>query len=364
MTANRPAAPAIDEAEHGGADATTLAACGVTAGHVVDLSTNVLPIEHPSAVREAIAAAVLDGGMLAGYPDRDAGTLRTLLASFHGVAEDRVLVTSGCCEAIHLVAATLVQPGDRALLLGPTFAEYARGVQLAGGRVAEVRATAEDDYSLPVDAIEAHFAHETCGTVWLCNPNNPTSRSIEPAVLADWIARHPAVTFVVDESYIEFARTAQTLIADDLPNVVVLRSMTKCYALAGMRLGYVVAPPNVIARVRSRRVPWTVSSLAELAGCVTLAHHPVYAAAIDELLVRRDRLVAELRARNWWPVVSDAGYLLMPCGDAAGFRRHLLRRGVVVRDATSFGLPGHVRVAVGTTDGVARFLDALPQPSG
>lgn len=352
------AAPALEagrqEDGHGGIDRRELESLGIDPRSVRDMSTNVAVVTHPESVRQALRTSPI-----AAYPDRHCLDLRRAIGRHLHVDADRVLAGNGCSELIHLVAAATVRPGDVALVVGPTFSEYRRAVELRGGTVLEIDATADAGFAPPLHAVGAALRQEAVGTVWLCNPDNPTGRSIPAAELRGWMEEHPDVTFVVDESYADFVARPDSLVRDDRDNLIVLRSMTKSYAIAGVRLGYAVAPPGRIDELARSRIPWSVSAPAQAVGVAVLAAHDHYAAAWESMRQSSEALAAALRERGHAPVASDTCFWIMPVADAATFRGRLLRRGILVRDCTSFGLPGHVRIAVGDERTNAALLSAL-----
>ena len=223
------------ESEHGGIDWNELQQHGIDPQSVTDLSSNILFVEPSDLVREAIAKAAFSR-----YPDLDCGQLRKSLAQRHSIDHNQILVGNGCSELIHLVARTFLQPADDVLVVGPTFSEYRRASELSKANVHEISSLAEDRFTVSLENIETELCRTSYRMIWLCNPNNPTAQSINITHLRRIILTNPQTTFVVDESYIEFADSTESMIEIQSPNLIVLRSMTKAYALAGLRLGYLV----------------------------------------------------------------------------------------------------------------------------
>lgn len=352
------AAPAVavgpHEDGHGGIDRVELESLGIDPGSVRDMSTNVAVVTHPESVRQALRTSPI-----ASYPDRHCLDLRRAIGRHLHIDADRILAGNGCSELIHLVAAATVRSGDVALVVGPTFSEYRRAVELRGGGVLEIAATAATGFAPPVDTVRAALRQEAIGSVWLCSPNNPTGRSIPAAEIRGWVEAYPDVTFIIDESYADFVARPDSLVGDEHDNLIVLRSMTKSYAIAGIRLGYAVAAPGRIDELTRSRIPWSVSGPAQAVGIAVLAAHDQYAAAWETMRRSTQALTAALRDRGHAPVASDTCFWVMPVADAASFRKHLLHHGILVRDCTSFGLPGHVRIAIGDARTNAILLAAL-----
>jgi 5,6-dimethylbenzimidazole synthase len=348
------------EDQHGGIDWNELKSRGIDPRSVVDLSSNLLSVDHPTSVRHAIETAAISR-----YPDRDCGLLCQALARRCEISSDRILAGNGCSELIHLVASTLLQCGTcgthRTLVIGPTFSEYSRASRLANAEVNEIRSVAADGFAVPVEAIELELGRRNYRVAWICNPNNPTGRSIDASVIRQWIQTYPQTTFVVDESYIEFSSSTQSLIADDSPNLIVLRSMTKSYALAGLRLGYLVAAASQVESLIARRVPWSVNGIAQAAGLAVLQSQSHFDDAMSEMRTQRQRLIREFRDRGYRPLKTEAGFILIPVENAASFRDRLLSGGVVVRDCHSFGIENHVRIAVGDRAANDRLFSVLDE---
>lgn len=342
------------EASHGGIDWDELECHGIDPQSIVDLSSNILFVDHPEAVRRAIQSAAVSR-----YPDRNCGPLCQALAQRHAISPNRILAGNGCSELIHLVAGAFLKTDDSALVVGPTFAEYQRASQLAGATVREVPARTEDGFAVPVEAIEHELGRSNYQIVWLCNPNNPTGQSIEESVVRHWIESHPQTMFVVDESYIDFSTSTVSLSGDEWPNLIVLRSMTKSYALAGVRLGYLVAMASQVKALMARRVPWSVNEIAQSAGVAALESQSHFDEAMVAMRAERQHLVQELEDRGYRPLASDTGFMLIPVDDAVTLREQLLGQGVLVRDCHSFGIEKHIRVAVGDRAASDRLLDAL-----
>ena len=194
---------------------------------------------------------------ISAYPEPEPYTLEARLADRHALPAASVCVTNGATEAIYLIAQTF--RGTNTAILMPTFSEYADACRMHGHKVTSL-------YTL--DAVP-----EDVRMVWLCNPNNPTGEVRDKKYLTELIAKHPRVCFVIDQSYEYFTLkelfTAQE--AAGFPNVILLHSMTKRYAIPGLRLGYVTAHPGLIGRLRTNRMPWSVNQLAIEAGLYLLS---------------------------------------------------------------------------------------------
>ncbi|MEM9659982.1 MAG: histidinol-phosphate transaminase, partial [Planctomycetota bacterium] len=339
---------------HGGIDRRELQALGKTAGEVLDLSSNVLFVRHPPTVRQALRETCLSE-----YPDRDGTELRQRLAERHAIDAARIVLGNGCCELIDLLARSVIDPGDRVLVAGPTFSEYRRVSANAGARVETIAAGSVPEYSRCLELLSDRLEVQSARLVWICNPNNPTGASHRRDGILHFARGYPSTIVVVDESYIEFAATTKSLIGCDVPNIAVLRSLTKSHALAGLRLGYLIASEPVVDSLLSKRIPWSVNAAAQAVGAAALAAQSHYDRAMANMASCRGRLIEELQRRGLSPYPSEGGFVLVPIENSAEFRSELLARNVLVRDCDSFGLANHVRIAVGDDEAIDRLLLAI-----
>ncbi|MXW26994.1 MAG: histidinol-phosphate aminotransferase family protein [Dehalococcoidia bacterium] len=343
---------------HGGLDAGELRSLGLVPEQVLDFSANINPLGPSKRVREAAAAADL-----AAYPDRESFALRQALASRLGVAGENLVVGNGSTELIHLLARSRLRPGDACLIFSPTFGEYEAAALGAGAVVHSFPATEADAFHWSIDAAVRAVDERRPAAVFLCNPNNPTGVHLgREAVERLAAAVAPNALLVLDDAYAPLADCPR----DSLPllgrgNVAILRSMTKDHALAGVRLGYLVAQPKVVAGVRALQHPWSVNAVAQAAGLAALDDDDHVEAARGVIREAKAFLRAELDALGLAVTPSAANFLLVKVGDGAGIRAALLRRRVAVRDCASFGLPEHIRIAVRRPEECARLVEALKE---
>ncbi|MXX19532.1 MAG: histidinol-phosphate aminotransferase family protein [Dehalococcoidia bacterium] len=338
---------------HGGLDAAELRHYDLRVEDVLDFSANINPLGPSPLVREAAAAADLSA-----YPDRDSLALREALAERLGVPIDHLLVGNGSTELIHILARSRLRSGGRCLIFAPTFGEYEAA---AGAEVHCLTATEAHGFRWPIGEAVAAIRELQPALVFLCNPNNPTGLYLErDAVeqLAAAAGEHGLL--LLDDAYASLADSpwdAMPLLGNG--NVAILRSMTKDHALAGVRLGYLAAQPEVIDGARALQHAWSVNAVAQAAGLAALADEAHLAAACEVIREGKGYLWAELDTLGLTVSPSATNFLLVKVGDAGGVRRALLRRGLAVRDCASFGLPEHIRVAVRRKPECARLIEAL-----
>jgi len=353
----RDAVAVLKPAHHGGLDYAALKAKGISPEEVLDFSVNVNPFGPPLAVQEAVAAAAI-----ARYPDTRAGALRERLAELNGVELEEVLVTNGLSQAIWLLALAYIRPSDLALVLAPTFGEYRVACELMGARVECWWSRAKDDFRPDIEAAARWVKERHPRLVWLCNPNNPTGTYLgeeEVRLLLKACAKAGGL-LVVDEAYINFVESAWASVALlKSGHLVLLRSMTKDYALAGLRLGYLLAPAEVIEVLSKVQPPWSVNAVARETGVAALASEGHYRDAWRKLRGLSQALRRSLLELGLEAFPTDANFLLIRVGDGARAREELWAHRILVRDCASFGLPAYIRVGARLEEDNRRLVSAL-----
>lgn len=335
----------------------------------VQLNTNENPFPLPPEVVQAVVEAVR--GVAAGlnrYPDREFTGLREALAEYLrgttgvGLTAEQMWAGNGSNEVLlHLVQA-FAGTDRRALGFTPSYSMHpiisrTVGTQWVDGRRGDPATGVFDlDPVVTVEQVREVRPH----IVFLCSPNNPTGTALDLSVVTAVYDAAPEAVVVVDEAYAEFARpgtrSAMTLLAGR-ERLVVTRTMSKAFALAGGRVGYLAADPALVDALRLVRMPYHLSTQTQAVASAALRHAGVLLADVAELKSQRDRIVTGLAAMGLRPVPSDANFVLFGgLADEAATWRALLAEGVLVRDV---GLAGHLRVTAGTPDETTRFLQAL-----
>lgn len=350
----RPELLGLRPVAHGSAAAEELARFGLTPDQVLDFSVNTNPLGPAPSMLRAVREADW-----CRYPGDDEAPLRRALARRARVSADQVALGNGSAELLWLLALSVLRPGDQVAVVSPTFGEYARAARVVGATVREVR----DDLTGRASGGLGAAIPGPARMLFLCHPNNPTGRYRSRQAVARLLADRPDRLLVLDEAYAPFVEDrwpSEPLLADH-PNLVILRSMTKDHALPGLRLGYLLAAPEVARAVEAVRPPWSVNAGALRAGLAAL--QPAAERHVERaraLVGQSRRRLAEGFARVGYPVhPSAANFVLVEVGDGAAFRRALLPHGLVVRDCASFGLPAHVRVACRLPEQCARLLAAV-----
>jgi len=341
---------------HGGLDYAELEVLQLAPEDVIDFSVNSNPFGPSPRVHQALANIALDR-----YPDREAVALRRALAERLQVTPEHIVIGNGAAELFWLIALAYLSRGDNVLVLSPSFGEYARVAHILGAQVHHWIARAEDGFAIAEGEIARLLEQLRPRLVFICNPNNPTGTVLPPEILEKWCAPHPDVLFIVDESYHAFAIGFQSVLPLRRENILVVRSMTKDYALAALRLGYAVGAIEVIEAIKCVRPAWNVNALAQAAGLAALSDEDHVHRSIKALHHMRRRLQEGMRELGWKPLPSAVHFFLVPVGDGAAFRNMLLMRGILVRNCASFGLPSYVRIAPRLPEENARLLAALQE---
>lgn len=332
----------------------------IAAGEIAQLASNESPFPpHPKVV-EAIERAAR---AMHRYPDPDATLLRRRLADRFETEPARVAVGNGSCEILLAAAEALCEPGAEIVYAWPAFSMYPYLPALTGAREVRVPLTGDGVHDLEAMAAEVTAATQL---LLVCNPNNPTATHIPAAEIAAFCERLPRhVTVILDEAYVEFQTDddpdATVDLLAEFPNLVVLRTFSKCYGLAGLRVGYALGSPEFRAAVDAVRQPFSVNALAQAAAAEAILHSDDVLDRVERTVAERLRVEEALAGIGLQTTESQANFSWVDLGDAdegevfAG----LAERRIAVRAGTPLGGPGHIRVTYGTGAENDRFLAAL-----
>ena len=261
---------------------------------------------------------VLQSVVIERYPDRDALALRRAIARHHDVSMDQIIVGNGSMELLWFLALAYLRPGDPVLILEPTFGEYHRVAKLMGAQPHAYTTTPETGFQIDAAAVSQRLQQRRPRLMFLCNPNNPTGTLLPVRTLVDWATRHPDTLFVVDEAYLPFVSTPVSSMIEHLrSNILILHSMTKAHALAGVRLGYAVGTPDVIATLAKVRPTWNVNAIAQAAGIVALADVSHLKATLTHVAGDKIALVKALEKIGFAPRSSCTHFFLCDVGQAS-----------------------------------------------
>lgn len=324
----------------------------------IKLASNENPLGPSPMALEAIRKNLKNLGR---YPDGSGFYLRERLSQRLGVDESSIVLGNGSNEIIDLVIRTFVQPGDEVLMSEPTFLVYRLMTQAVGGRPVQV---SQKSFAHDLGAMADAFTPRT-RIVFLDNPNNPSGSVIKRKDFDNFRGRVPEdVLIVLDEAYMEFADTEQTVVGLEYlnlsPPVISLRTFSKAYGLAGLRIGYGIMPAEVAGYLNRVRQPFNVNSLAQVAALAALDDEPFLQETqkvVREGLSFLYRELAEMKLRT---LPTQTNFFLIEVGyEARKVYEAMLRRGVIIRAMNSYGLNNHIRISVGRPEENQRFLAAL-----
>jgi histidinol-phosphate aminotransferase len=330
---------------------------GLKLGGIIKLASNENPLGMSPRARAALVSAAEDPSR---YPDADGIALREKLAARHGVPIDWILLGSGSAEILQLAARTFLTAERSAVISQYAFTSYVRETRAAGARPI---VTPAKNFGHDPEAMRAAIAPDT-SILYLANPNNPTGTYLAPAEMAALIAAvPPRVAIVLDEAYFDYLEPAER--PDSIawvrrhPNLVVARTFSKIYGMAGMRIGYGIAQAEMSELLNRLRLTFNVSVPAQAAAMAALE---------DEAFAEQSRalnragmaVLTEAFARMGFPVVPSKGnFIMVEVGDAAAIHRALLERGIIVRPVAPYGLARWLRITVGLPEENDAFLAAL-----
>ncbi len=342
---------------HGGLLDAELAALGIARDDVLDLSVNVNPYGPTDAMRTAVRDARIDR-----YPDPTSSAARAVIAAHVGVEPAAIALGNGAVDLLWTLVRAVLQPGSTVAVVEPTFSELPRAARAADMRVVAWRASTERHFAVDLDEVAALVLGEAPQLLYLCSPGNPTGAAIPADDVARLAERFPRLVVVVDQAFLSLSTRFGDAARAMPPNVVRVRSLTKDHAIPGLRVGYLIAAPEIVARVEAARPPWTTSALAQAATVAALADRAFVDASRERLLADRARLEGSLRALGLAPLPSSTLYVLVPVEGATALRHRMLaRHRVLVRDCSSFGLPHFIRICARPERDEARLIEALRQ---
>jgi histidinol-phosphate aminotransferase len=334
---------------------------GLDEARIVKLASNENPLGIPESAKQAMAAAMVD---LARYPDSNGFDLKAAISAKFGVPADWITLGNGSNDILELAARSLVSAGQSVVYSQYSFAVYPLATQAVGARAIVVSAK---DFGHDLPAMRAAIADDT-RLIFVANPNNPTGTFIDGERIAAFIRSVPShVVIVLDEAYTEYLSPAQRYDAfgwvAQHPNLIVSRSFSKAYGLAGLRMGFGVAQPGLTDLMNRLRQPFNVNSLAQAAAIAALK---------DEAFLKKS---AEINAQGYRQlttafdelgihyVPSVGNFVLFRAGDdehaGAKVNLALLRQGIIVRPVANYGLPQWLRVSIGLPEENDAFIAAL-----
>jgi histidinol-phosphate aminotransferase len=326
---------------------------------VIKLASNENPYGPTPKVKQAIIAE-LDNLSL--YPEGTPFELREAVSAHYQVSTDKIIFGNGADELISLICRTFLNPGDRSVMADITFSEYFTYVVVEGAKAVQVPLTPEGVHDL-----EAMLAaiDETTKIVWVCNPNNPTGTYVNQDALLRFIERVPHhVLVVVDEAYSEYVTAQdypQTLkLLDEYPNLIILRTFSKIYALAALRIGYGFASPQVIDWMNRVREPFNTNRLAQKAAVVALEDQNYVKECFKKNKEGKELYYQKLPQIGLKYYPTETNFIMVDLGqEARPIFEAMLRQGVIVRSGDVLGMPSCLRITIGSQEQNERVLSLL-----
>jgi histidinol-phosphate aminotransferase len=309
--------------------------------HVVKLNTNENPFHPSDRVLQAIANVGKE--TLRRYPSPTAEPFRIVAAKLHGVTPDMILAGNGSDDLLTIATRTFVPPGGKIAAPDPTYSLYPVLARLQDAQFAPV--TWDEDWSLPTEALLATKAD----AIYLANPNAPSGTFVSPTKVDELAGKFPGLV-LVDEAYADFAEDNCLSLVRNHPNVVITRTLSKAYSLAGLRFGYAIAQPQVIDEMMKAKDSYNCDALSIAAATAAISDQAYYKEKWELLKLERDRVTVELRDIGWSVVQSQANFVLATSPDGKGEEayQYLKREGILVRYFDKPGLTDKIRITIGS----------------
>ena len=326
--------------------------------HAVKLASNENPLGPSPKAIEAARRALGDANW---YPDGGSKRLREVLAVRFGVRSEEVFVGLGSSEIIDLASRVLLRPGLEGITSEGSFALFSIAIRASGGKLFLIPMK---NYAFDLDAIARAVTPQT-RIIYIANPNNPTGTAFGAAEFADFLKKVPGDVLVVyDEAYKEYAERADFPNAMELfrkyNNLLTLHTFSKVYGLAGLRIGYGIGHPTLVAEMNKLRTPFNVTSIGQAAALAALDDTDHVKRSAETNREERKRLYNELRRLSLNPVPSETNFLFIELGqNAKPFCDALLREGVIVRPLAWMGFPDAIRISVGSPAENTKLLGAI-----
>jgi histidinol-phosphate aminotransferase len=328
--------------------------------HAIKLASNENPLGPSPMAAEAARRAVAGSNW---YPDGGATLLREKLAAQHGVSVDEVFIALGSSELIDLAARAVLRPGLAGLTSEGSYAPFSLAIRAAG---AELLLAPQREYRFDLEAISRRVTPQT-RIVYLANPNNPTGTAFGGTELDEFLAgRSKDALVVLDEAYIHYAERAGMPCSEELHrkhgNLLILRTFSKVYGLAGLRIGYGIGPKGLLAAFNRLKTPFNTSSVAQAAALAALDDAEHVRRSVETNRAARRQLIAGLEKLGLRPVPSETNFVFVEMGaETSLICDALLHRGVIVRPLGWMGFPEAARVSAGRPEENDRFLAAMSE---
>ncbi len=329
---------------------------GIT--NVVKLASNENPLGPAAEAVSAMSKAILETQL---YPDGNCYYLKQQLAEHWDVATDNLTIGNGSNELIKIISKAYLNPGENIIMADPSFSEYKSAAIISGAEVIAVPLTEDLRHDLPA---MAQAINSKTKLVFLCNPNNPTGTMVNREEIDQFMQQMPEqVIVIMDEAYYEYVTEADFPQTIDYvkagKNVIILRTFSKIYSLAALRIGYAIAKPELIDFINRVREPFNVNRIAQVAATASLkSEHVAKSRQLNEQ--GKEYIVNELQAMGFQPIPTQANFIFVQVHvNSRELFQQMLKKGVIIRSGDIFGTPDYVRLTIGTQEQNQRMLQAL-----
>lgn len=335
---------------------------GLAEAGIVKLASNENPLGISPKARAAVESALAEG---ARYPDGNGFALKSKIATRFGVQLNQIVLGNGSNDVLDMIARAFLAPGCSSVFSQYCFAVYPLATQAVGAEGITVRAV---EYGHDLEAMRAAIRSDT-RVVWIANPNNPTGTLCRAGDLLEFLQLAPRhVLVVLDEAYTEYLEAAQRPDVrswlQQFPNLIVVRTLSKAYGLAGLRVGFGLCHPEVADMINRVRQPFNVNSLALAAAEAALDDVEFLRATVALNNAGMQQLCAAFSRLGLSYIRSAGNFVTFHCGDARALNQFLLERGVIVRPVANYGMVDCLRVSIGTEAENARFIEVLTEAVG
>lgn len=328
---------------------------------VIKLASNENPLGNSPAATRAVEEWAKN---MAIYPDGNGTSLKLALSEKLGVDPDQILLGAGTDQILEIIAQTYINPGDNAIMGDPSFPRYSSVVKVMDGQSIEVPLT--EDYRMDLDGFLEKINNRT-KIIWLCNPNNPTGTIISAQEQLDFIRKVPKdILVVLDEAYYEYARGGEypesLELLDEFNNIIILRTFSKAYGMAGLRIGYAISNKDIIAYLNRVRGPFNTNAGAQLAAIAALEDQEFIEKSVQSNNQGKEYLYSAFEEMGLEYIPTHSNFLMVNVNvSSVEVFKALLRKGVIIRSGDIYGMDDWIRVTIGTQEENEIFINALKE---
>lgn len=318
----------------------------------IKLDANEGPFDLPEKIRKKVGDFILKGPKLNIYPDTESTELRKVLASYWKVDHESIVVGTGSDQLIQVIINLFVEKGDKVIYPVPSFGMYKVNTIIGGGIPVEVHLKREQNFEYDIDLFIETANREKVKVVFLCTPNNPTGGSIPKEGIERIAKECPNSVIVVDEAYAEFSKESSLELLSRYPNVILLRTFSKAYGLAGIRCGYSISSVEMANELNKVKPPYNISSLSQYIAILTFKEREIIDSQIEYLIEQREYLMKELEKIEKVHIFpSQANFICFEVPDASKVYETLQEKGILIRSFGNSPILGNcLRISVGSKE--------------